>query len=76
MTEKTKRDILRENVPVWQYQIDAIASTLAYQMDRELSLVRMALDGYKLSSAPGLEGVIKAKEEEILKIEEILEGLR
>lgn len=68
--------MLRENVPAWQYEIYMIAQAFAYQMERELSLIELALDGYRHSSAPDLEDVIRAKEAEAERVRGIIEGLK
>jgi len=57
-------------------KLDAIAAFLAYQAERELSLILLSLDGYRNSSAPGLEEVIERKEREGERVKLILEGLR
>jgi len=56
-------------------KIDAIAQALAYLMERELSCILLSLDGYKRSSAPGLEEVVTKKEGGAERVRGILDGL-
>ncbi len=54
---------------------EAMAAALAYLMCRELYLLELSVNGYRHSSAPGLEEVIVKKEQEIERVRGIVEDL-